>query len=346
MKEDTVIRVSIVGATGYSGAELAALIARHPKAEIVGLFFSGAGSAKRAPFESVHPSMAGKTGPDVLPYTLEAVRAAGTQVAFLATPNETSAELAKPLLDAGIKVIDLSGAFRLKDANAYPAWYGFTHPAPELLAEAVYGLTEWSNGSLSSARLVANPGCYPTSVLLALRPIASFLEREAAIVCDSKSGVSGAGKKSDVAFSFAELAGNFKAYGVGTHRHEPEMRQGLALPADAPFVFVPHLLPIVRGILSTIHVTVALPMEAEEIAAAYAEAYAKTPFVKVRPAGSFPELRDVVGTPRCEIGFALLCGGRQAVIVSAIDNLLKGAASQAVQNLNRISGFGDTEGLT
>lgn len=340
------IRVAIVGATGYSGAELAALLVRHPRVEVAGLFSSGAGPTKRALFESVHPSLAGRTGPDVVPYTLEAVRAARTDVTFLATPNEISAELTRPLLRAGIKVIDLSGAFRLKDAGAYPVWYGFTHPDPELLDEAVYGLTEWCNGSLSSARLVANPGCYSTSVLLALRPISGFLEQDAAIVCNSGSGVSGAGKKSDLAYSFAELAGNFKAYGVGTHRHEPEMRQALALAADAPFVFVPHLLPVVRGILSTIHVTFGLPMEAEEVEAAYAEAYEKTPFVRVRKAGSLPELRDVVGTPRCEIGFALLGGGRRAVVVSAIDNLLKGAASQAIQNLNRISGFGETAGLS
>jgi N-acetyl-gamma-glutamyl-phosphate reductase len=179
---------------------------------------------------------------------------------------------------------------------------------------------------------------------LALKPLAGLLAPGQPVICDSASGVSGAGKKSEVAWSFAELAGNFKAYGVGVHRHEPEMRQGLGLSEQDPFVFVPHLLPAVRGLLSTIHVSLAKPATPEGIAAAYRR-YDKTPFVKVRPAGELPELKEVVGTPRCEIGFALLPGSRQAVVVSAIDNLLKGAASQAIQNMNRLFGFAETEGL-
>jgi N-acetyl-gamma-glutamyl-phosphate reductase len=266
-------------------------------------------------------------------------------VVFLATPNETSAELVPSILDRGMTVIDLSGAFRLKDAAAYPKWYGFAHPAPELLAQAVYGLPELMNGALAKAKLVANPGCYPTSVLLALKPLLPLLDPRQPIVCDSASGVSGAGKKSDLAYSFAELAGNCKAYGIGTHRHEPEMRQELGLPAETPFVFVPHLLPTVRGILSTLHVGFAEPQTAETLAWAYASEYAQSPLVDVLPAGKLPELKDVVGTPRAAIGFALIAGGTRAVLVSAIDNLLKGAASQAVQNLNRLSGFGETEGL-
>ena len=216
-------------------------------------------------------------------------------------------------------------------------------PSPDLLAEAVYGLTEWCGPELRGARLVANPGCYPTSVLLALKPLLPLLDPAASVIADSKSGVSGAGKKSDVAFSFSELAGNFKAYGVGTHRHEPEMRQELGFSADAPFVFVPHLLPVVRGILSTLHVTFRAGVGPSDVAGAYAR-YADAPFVSVRPAGELPDLASVVGTPRAEIGYALLPGGR-AVVVSAIDNLLKGAASQAVQNMNRVFGFPETEGL-
>ena len=207
-------------------------------------------------------------------------------------------------------------------------------------------MTEWCDGELSGARLVANPGCYPTSVLLALKPLLPLLAPGQAVVCDSKSGVSGAGKKSEVAYSFSELDGNFKAYGVGVHRHEPEMRQGLGLAEDAPFVFVPHLLPTVRGILSTIHVSFDQPVAPETLGRAYAAAYSATPFVSVRPAGELPELKDVVGTPRAEIGFSVLPGGRQAVLVSVIDNLLKGAASQALQNMNRVFGFPETEGLS
>ncbi len=337
-------RVSIVGATGYSGAELAALLARHPRAEVVGAY--GSGASAPTPFGALHPSLAGRSGPEVEPFSVERAVRSGAAVAFLATPNETSAEAAPRLLDAGLAVVDLSGAFRLRNPEDYPKWYGFAHPRPDLLASAVYGLPEWADGGLSGARLVANPGCYATAILLALKPILSLLDPRAAIVCDAKSGVSGAGKRSEVAYSFTELEGNFKAYGVGDHRHEPEMRQGLDLGPDAPFVFVPHLLPVARGILATIHVTLARAAEPFELSAAFAAAYARAPFVRVRPPGQLPELRHVVGTPRAEIGFVLLRGGWQAVVVSVIDNLLKGAASQAVQNFNRMHGFAETEGLS
>jgi N-acetyl-gamma-glutamyl-phosphate reductase len=336
-------RVAVVGATGYSGAELCALAARHPRVEIAAVFSSGKKEGA-LPFEKLHPSLGGRKGPDLAPFTVGRLVESGAELAFLATPNETSAEIAPELVSLGIRVIDIAGAFRLRDAGAYPRWYGFAHPSPELLGKAVYGLTEWCGVELAAARLVANPGCYPTSVLLALKPLAGLLARGLPVICDSKSGVSGAGKRSEVAWSFAELAGNFKAYGVGVHRHEPEMRQGLGLSETDPFVFVPHLLPAVRGILSTIHVSLAEPATPESFAAAY-DGYSETPFVRVRPAGDLPELRDVVGTPRCEIGFVLLPGSRRAVVVSVIDNLLKGAASQAVQNMNRMFGFAETDGL-
>ncbi len=332
-----------MGATGYSGAELCALAARHPRVEIAAVFSSGKKDGA-VPFEKLHPTLGGREGPGLAPFTVGRLVESGAELAFLATPNETSAEIAPELVSLGIRVIDIAGAFRLRDADAYPKWYGFAHPSPDLLGEAVYGLTEWCGAELAAARLVANPGCYPTSVLLALKPIAGRLAPGQPVICDSKSGVSGAGKRSEVAWSFAELAGNFKAYGVGVHRHEPEMRQGLGLSEEDPFVFVPHLLPAVRGILSTIHVTLAEPATAESFASAY-DGYAGTPFVRVRPAGDLPELRDVVGTPRCEIGFVLLPGSRRAVVVSVIDNLLKGAASQAIQNMNRMFGFAETEGL-
>lgn len=314
-------RVAIAGATGYAGAELDRILARHRHAEVVGAYSSDT-------------------------FSLDALIASGAEVAFLATPNETSAEVVPHLVDAGVKVIDLSGAFRLGEPGLYPSWYGFAHARPELLGEAVYGLTEWCNdGELANARIVANPGCYPTSILLALRPLTYLLDRAQPVICDAKSGVSGAGKKSDFAYSFAELSGNFKAYGVGTHRHEPEIRQGLHLGERATLVFVPHLLPTVRGILSTMHVAFVNPVSPEELAAMYADAYADAPFVHVLPHGKQPELKNVVNTPYCEIGFTLLQGGRRAVVVSVIDNLLKGAASQAVQNFNKMFGYAETEGL-
>lgn len=337
------IRVSVVGAAGYSGAEAVRLLARHSRVVIAGLFGSPGG--KGAAFRELHPDLAGLDGPDVVPFAEAALLGGMPDVAILATPNEVSAELAPRLLGAGVRVIDVSGAFRLRDAALYPAWYGFAHPAPELLREAVYGLTEWCGEELAGARLVANPGCYPTSVLLALKPLVAILAADQPLFVSSASGVSGAGKKAELAYSFCELSGSYKAYAVGTHRHEPEMRQELGLAAEAAFTFVPHLLPVVRGILSTIHVSFEAPMSDAALAERYGAAYAGRPFVRVLPAGRLPELRDVVGTPRAHVGWKLLPGGRRAVVVSAIDNLLKGAASQAVQNLNRVFGLPETEGL-
>jgi N-acetyl-gamma-glutamyl-phosphate reductase len=313
--------VAVAGATGYAGAELVKILERHPHVSVNDAFSS----------ES---------------FSVENMLASNAEVAFLATPNEVSAEVTPRLLDAGMKVIDLSGAFRLGEPSQYPSWYGFAHERPELLGEAVYGLSEWcSDAELQNARLVANPGCYPTSVLLALRPLTYLIDRSQPVIVDSKSGVSGAGKKADVAFSFAELSGNFKAYGVGHHRHEPEIRQGLHLGERTTLVFVPHLLPTPRGIYSTMHVGFTNPVTEEELTELYAETYANQPFVKVLPAGKLPEMKSVVNTPNAEIGFQLLQGGRRAVIVSVIDNLLKGAASQAVQNFNRMCGYVETEGL-
>ena len=336
------IRVSVAGATGYSGGELTALLARHPRVDLASVHTGASGGA--VPFSGLHPALAGKSGPAAEPFSLERLVEVDPDVVFLATPNETSAEAVPGLLSAGIAVIDLSGAFRLREPEDYSRWYGFRHPAPDLLSEAVYGLTEWAT-ELAGARLVANPGCYPTSVLLALKPILPLLAPGEPVVADSASGVSGAGRKAGEAFSFAEVSGNFRAYGVGSHRHEPEIRAGLGLAAETPFVFVAHLLPAVRGILSTIHVGFDGPRAAEEVSAAYAGAYARSPFVEVLPAGQLPDLRSVAGTPRAAIGFTLLDGGRRAVVVSALDNLLKGAASQAVQNFNAVFGLGETLGL-
>jgi N-acetyl-gamma-glutamyl-phosphate reductase len=338
--------VSVVGATGYAGAELVALLARHPGARLSGLFSSAGGSA--VPFGALHRSLRGRRGPKAQPLDVDALLEGRPDAVFLATPNETSAELVPLLLDwaPNLRIVDLSGAFRLACAKDYPAWYGFPHPRPALLGEAVYGLTEWSGGALAGARIVANPGCYPTSVLLGLKPILALLDPDAAVVCDCKSGVSGAGKKSELAFSFTELSGNFKAYGAGTHRHEPEMRQQLGLEEDAAFVFVPHLLPAVRGILSTIHVAFPQPVTDADLAAAFAAAYDGHDFVDVYPAGALPDLNAVVGTPRAAIGFSVLPGGRRAVVVSVIDNLLKGAASQAVQNYNLMFGLDEGMGLS
>ncbi len=335
--------VSIVGASGYVGAELCALLSGHPKVRLVGLFSNSEGEPKT--FESLHPALVGKEGPSIQQFEIKKLLADSPDCVFLATPSEVSAELVPLLLEKGITVIDLSGAYRLKTAEQYLRWYGFSHPQPTLLAEAIYGLTEWCCENLNGTRLIANPGCYPTSVLLALKPLSAIIDFSQPLICDCKSGVSGAGKRKDFSYSFGEISDNFKAYCAGVHRHEVEIRQELGLPAEAPFLFVPHLLPVFRGIFSTIYVTLQKHTTAEEITETYSRAYCNSTFVRVRPEGKLPELKDVAGTPRVEIGFILLANGRRMVIVSVLDNLLKGAASQAVQNFNWLFGFDETEGL-
>lgn len=337
------IGVSVVGATGYTGAELVWLLARHPGVRLAGLYASERGAGR--PMSELHPGLAGRQGPRVEPLDRARLMADRAKAVFLATPHETAASLAPWILASGARVIDLSGAHRLRDAERFERWYGFAHPAPALLNAAVYGLTEWCDGVLADAPLVANPGCYPTSILLALRPLVPMLDPSQPVVCDAKSGTSGAGRRADAAYGFSELDGNVRAYGVGTHRHEPEIRQELNLPPDTPFIFIPHILPMVRGILSTIQVAFQRPMGDAELMQAYAAAYARAPFVRVLEAGRLPDLRRVVGTPHAEIGFVRLEEGRRAVVVCVIDNLLKGAASQAVQNFNRMFDRPEEEGL-
>lgn len=329
-------RVCVVGATGYAGEQLCALLRAHPSVDLSGLYAGSGGD--RAETGSLPP------GP-VERLDLESLLAARPDCVFLATHHDVSAGLVPALRERRITAIDLSGAYRLKDPVSFSRWYAFDHPAPRLLEEAIYGLTEWCDDSLAGRLVVANPGCYPTSVLLALRPLEELLDPDQAIVADCKSGVSGAGRRREPAYSFAELSGNFRAYGIGSHRHEPEIRQELGLSDAAPLVFAPHLLPVVRGILSTIHVAFRESVDAARIEEAYRAAYTPAPFVRALPAGRLPELKAVVGTPRAEIGFTMLAGGRRAVIVSVLDNLMKGAASQAVQNFNRVFGFAETEGL-
>ena len=313
--------VAVVGAAGYAGVELANILKKHPHASVTGLYSSA-------------------------DFSVDAVANSGAEVVFLATPNEVSAEVVPQLLDRDMKVIDLSGAFRLTSPSLYPTWYGFSHEKPELLGEAVYGLPEWCNGELKKARLVANPGCYPTSILLALRPLTYILDREQPVICDSKSGVSGAGKKSDVSWSFAELYGNFKAYGVGSHRHEPEIRQGLRLGDRATLVFVPHLLPTVRGILSTMHVGFTHSVTDEEIVAIFAEAYAEAPFVRLLPPGEWPQTKYTVGSNCVHLQVAADDRSGRLVAVGAMDNLTKGTAGGAVQCMNLVLGLDEEAGLS
>ena len=325
--------VGIVGFRGYSGAELIRLLAAHPQTSPV-LMEHRADPGDR-------PVPLGHTGPARIAATPEAALEAGVAAVFLATPHEVSIELAPAFLAAGIRVIDLSGAFRLRTPEVYSRWYKEPAVPAELLAEAVYGLPEFYRGQIRGARFVANPGCYPTAANLALRPLvrAGVLDLAAGIVCDAKSGVSGAGRKPSLKTHFCEVTGNFSAYSILQHRHVPEVLQN-SLLEESQFSFTAQLIPVHRGILETIYVR--LNQDAD-LSAIYAEAYAGEPFVRRYAAGQVPDLQSVTGTNFCDLG--VVQDGRRVVIVAAIDNLVKGAAGQAVQNLNLMSGWPETVGL-
>jgi N-acetyl-gamma-glutamyl-phosphate reductase len=274
------------------------------------------------------------------------VLAEGISIVFLATPPEVSMELAPALLAAGAKVVDLSGAFRLRTPAAYSAWYKEPHTQPALLAEAAYGLPEFCREHIPAARLVANPGCYPTAANLALRPLleAGVVDRTAGVVCDAKSGVSGAGRKPTLKTSFCEVTGNFSAYSVLDHRHVPEVLMISGLE-EREFSFTAQLLPVHRGILETIYFRTQRPTSAEDLLAIYAQCYAGEAFIRLYPAGRLPDLHAVVRTNYCDIGVAVDAATGRAVVVSAIDNLVKGAAGQAVQNMNLLLRYPEAEGL-
>ena len=312
-------RAGVLGVSGYSGRELLALLARHEGVEAV-------------PLER-HRSAG------------EAVRAHGLAVVFLATPHEASLEAAPEALAAGARVVDLSGAFRLKDAAVFEHWYGMPHTAPELLAEAVYGLAELNGDAVRGARLVANPGCYPTSVICGLHPLvcAQAIDLETAVIVDAKSGVSGAGHRPSANTHFVEVNENFKAYAVLRHRHVPEMVQALGLPLER-FFFTAHLLPVTRGILSTMYVKLRRAWARDELLALYRERYPDGGFIRVRAEGA-PNLRDVRHTNFCDVYLALDASGTHAVVIACIDNLVKGAAGQAIQNMNLMLGFEPSRGL-
>ena len=340
--------VGVVGASGYSGIELCRLLAQHPD---VSLRFA---ASERWANETLHgrTGIGGSVG--ALRYgTVDSAleRAEGCAVVFLATPTEVSLRLAPELLRGGVRVVDLSGAFRLKSACAYPEAYGFQHPAPELLAEAVYGLPELGRGGLRGARLVANPGCFPTAAALALAPLlAQGLLSPEALVVDAASGVTGAGRQATESYSFAEVDEDVRAYRVLRHQHLPEIAQSLARAAGRPaaFTFTPHLLPVRRGILSTASARLADGADPALLQRALQEAYQAEPFVEVVASPEEVSLRSVVGTPRARVGVGYAPAGfdpGRVVVISALDNLLKGAASQAVQNLNAMLGLKETQGL-
>jgi N-acetyl-gamma-glutamyl-phosphate reductase len=292
------------------------------------------------------PQPSGAKRPRRFPCTPGAIATEQLALVFLATPAEVSMELAPQMLAAGAKVIDLSGAFRLRDASAYAQWYKEEHTAAELLKQSVYGLPEFCRDRIPGARLIANPGCYPTAANLAIQPLiaANVIDRSAGIVCDAKSGVSGAGRKASLKTSFCEVTENFSAYSVLDHRHVPEVLMVSGID-ESEFSFTAHLIPIERGILETIYFRASNLSSAGELLDIYRRRYANEPFVRLYDAGNVPDIRAVDRTNFCDIGVKFDPATGRAVVVSVIDNLVKGAAGQAVQNMNLTLGFDETEAL-
>ncbi len=334
------IRAVVVGAAGYAGAEAVGLLAQHPGVELVGLFGSVRHAERAERFDHLFPRYRGVVDLLVKGASSEAILADAPDVAILATPHEASHELAPKLLARGMVVLDLSAAFRLRDSRAYPRYYGFEHAHRSWLAQAVYGLPEHHRSEISQAQLVAVPGCYPTSVILPLQPIvAAGLVQEGSIIVDSTSGVSGAGRSPALKSMLCEVSQ--QAYGVFSHRHEPEMIQEVR----ADLVFTPHLGPFDRGILSTIHATLNDGVDDASVRHTLREAYAGEPFIRPLDEGHWPSVRAVEGTNCCDIALAVDARRRHLIVSSAIDNLLKGAAGQAIQCLNVRFGFPEALGL-
>jgi len=327
------MRVGLAGATGYAGQELVTLLARHPDVSLEVAMSSSAESAARP-----LPRLARVWDGSLEPLDRDRL-ARSVDVAFLAVPEKAAAELAPPLVEAGVRVIDLSGAFRIRDDGARARWYPATSALPDGVA---YGLTEYYRDAIRPARLVANPGCYPTAALLALLPLvrADLVDRRAGIIVDAKSGISGAGRAPSDRTHFSENHGSVAAYGVFGHRHVAEMEQELSTTTT----FVPHLVPLDRGILETIYVRLVAGTTAERIAEVYAAAYADEPFVRLT-GDALPEIKHVAWTNFCDIGWKVDADGGRAVLVACLDNLIKGAAGQAVQNLNVACGFDERAGL-
>ncbi|HEX5629251.1 MAG TPA: N-acetyl-gamma-glutamyl-phosphate reductase [Usitatibacteraceae bacterium] len=334
------IKAGIVGGTGYTGVELLRLLAAHPDVEIAAITSRGEAGT---PVARMFPSLRGRV--DVAFSDPAQTDLTACQCVFFATPNGVAMGQARPLVDAGVKVIDLSADFRLKDIATWERWYKMKHAAPDLVAQAVYGLPEINREMIRGARLIANPGCYATAVQLALLPLVETdLVDRGHLVADAKSGVSGAGRKAEVDILFAEAGDNFKAYALGGHRHHPEIVQGLkgASGRDVGLTFVPHLVPMIRGILATVYARVTKEADFQQL---FEKRYAGEPFVDVLPPGTQPETRWVRGSNHCRIAVHRPMGGDTLVVLAVEDNLVKGAAGQAVQNMNLAFGFPETRGL-
>jgi len=334
------IKVGVFGATGYTGYELVSILDRHPHAQT---WFATSKTYAGQTLRHIYPA-----APELPLIAPEEAPLETTDVVFLCLPHAAAASTAVTALESGNRVIDLSADFRLKNPAEYEEWYGTIHPAPELLAEAVYGLTEFARDDLPGARLVANPGCYTTTTLLALQPImAAQVDINGDVIIDAKSGVSGAGRAPKNNTHFVQVVGNFSPYKIGrAHRHLPEMEQVISWWHNSPpnLIFSPHLLPVPRGILANIYVPLGNNWHESQIRELYNKTYANEPFVQVLPAGELATLAHVTNSNRCAI--SLTFARQMLIITSATDNLIKGAAGQAVQNMNLMFGLAEGSGLS
>ena len=334
------IKVGIVGGTGYTGVELLRLLALHPQVELRAITSrADAGT----PVNQMFPSLRGFL--DISFTHPDTAHLEQCDVVFFATPNGIAMQQVRSLLDAGVRVIDLAADFRIKDVKVWEKWYGMSHACPDLIEQAVYGLPEVNRDKIRQAQLVANPGCYPTAVQLGFFPLLEAgLVDAGSLIADAKSGVSGAGRKAEVGYLFSEASDNFKAYGVSGHRHLPEIRQGLASVAkhEVGLTFVPHLTPLIRGIHATLYARLKTYTDLQTL---FEKRYENEPFVDVMPAGSLPETRSVRGSNRCRIAVHRPQDGDTVVVLSVIDNLVKGAAGQAVQNMNIMFGLPEATAL-
>ena len=335
------IKIGIVGGTGYTGVELLRILARHPEAQLAAIT-----SRKETgmPVAEMFPSLRGSVALKFV--DPKEAGLAKCDIVFFATPNGIAMTEAQALLGAGVKVIDLAADFRIKDIAVWEKWYGMTHVCPELVQEAVYGLPEVNREAIKGARIVANPGCYPTATQLGFLPLVEAgVVDDQHLIADTKSGVSGAGRKAETHILFSEASDNFKAYSVAGHRHLPEVRQGLARAAghEVGLTFVPHLVPMIRGIHATLYGRLTKEIDLQAL---FEKRYADEAFVDVLPAGNQPDTRSVRASNLCRIAVHRPQGGDTVVVLSVIDNLVKGAAGQAVQNMNLMFGLSETMGLT
>ena len=335
------IKVGIIGGTGYTGVELLRLLCMHPKVQLTVITSRGEAGRQVA---DLFPNLRGHVN---LAFSEPDEKQLATcDLVFAATPNGIAMQHARALVHAGVKLIDLAADFRLQDPALWEQWYGMPHACPELLAEAVYGLPEMNRDHIKNARIVANPGCYPTAVQLGFLPLIEkkFVDVHT-LIADAKSGVSGAGRKAEVHTLFSEAADSFKAYGVPGHRHLPEIQQQLQRlnGASVGLTFVPHLMPVIRGMHATLYAR--LTINDIDLQSLYQERYAQEPFVDVLPSGSHPDTRSVRASNLCRIALHRPQGGDTVVVLAVIDNLVKGAAGQAVQNMNILFGLAETTGL-